>query len=429
MSDTDNNNKSTPGTEDSSGGDSSVVDIEQLPLQLSIFEPEPVVRPEYNIGKFAGIIFVSPYAKNLDKPRKHEWRVKRGDEEVTASLTITPLYGSTTPTTTTLRVYLALLQAWTHSGQPADGVVNFSARQLAAIIGWKWSGSDTAKRIAHHVGILKSTGLTWILSYLQANGTLERKVSDISILATADYNERKTLFKDERFSPVQRVRFNPDLVDNMLKGHVRPLNYDALRGIANDTTLNLYTRLDIYLSKKTRWERRSIELFRLELGLEGKRYEKRFARRAKLRTLIAELDGVELCHGRLKVWMEETKDGTDDKLVAVKVPRIEPKDRAVLKPVTGKEEAELLAEDVIRAIKSQPRGGNPKPEFILYICRMYPTTLIHQALSIAKADYQGKVTKTVAHVFVYELRRLVRDAKGLTWHGDVPRKAEKSQSA
>ena len=409
--------------QDNQPSQAELVEIEQLPLQLSIFEPDAIVRPEYNIGKFAGIIFVSPYSKNLDRPRMHEWRVKRGDDEITASLTITPQYGKQTPTTTTLRVYLALLQIWTHNGQPVEGIVNFSARQLAAIIGWKWAGAATANRIANHVNILKSTGLTWIFSYMQSNGTLERKVSDISILQSAEYNERKTLFKDERFSPVQRVRFNADLVDNMLKGHVRPLNYNALKSIANDTTLNLYTRIDIYLSKKPRWERRTIELFRDELGLVGKRYEKRFARRAKLRELIKELDGVELCHGKLKVWMEETKDGEDDKIVAIRVARLEPRNRSLLRPVNSQEEAEGMAFDILAELRRHPRGGNPRPEYIQYLCRLYPADLLFQAVAIAKVDYQGKVTKSLTHIFVYELRRLVREKSGLTWHKDVPRQS------
>ena len=91
--------------------------------------------------------------------------------------------------------------------------------------------------------------------------------------------------------------------------------------------------------------------------------------------------------------------------------------------------AALLAADVIAAIKSQPRGGNPKPEVITFLCRMYPTPMIHQALSIAKADYQGKVTKSLTHVFVYELRRLVRDAKGLTWHGDIAKPRQEAGQA
>lgn len=417
MSDNDNNQDTKP-----------FVDLEQLPLQLAIFEPDPIVRPEYNIGKFAGIIFASPYAKNLDQPRIHEWRIQRGADEATASLTITPQYGQQTPTTTTLRVYLALLQLWSKNGQPADGVVDFSSRQLATVIGWKWAGSATAKRIASHITILKSTGLTWIWSYKQPTGETNRKVSDISILSSAEYNERKTLFKDERFTSVQRIRFNPDLVDNMLKGHVRPLNYNALRAIPNDTSLNLYARIDIYLSKKTRWERRSLELFRDELYLEGKRWEHRRIRYSKLKEFVKQLDGVELCHGRLKVWIERTKDDEDYKLIAVKVPRTAPKKRAALTPVTEKEVAERLAEDLLEAIRRLPQGGNPRPQYFYYLCRMYPSSLLYRALSTAKADYQGKVEKSVTHIFVYELRRLVREANGLTWHGDLKREGDSTAS-
>lgn len=55
---------------------------------------------------------------------------------------------------------------------------------------------------------------------------------------------------------------------------------------------------------------------------------------------------------------------------------------------------------------------------------MYPLSLLYPALSTAKADYQGKVEKSVTHIFVYELRRLVREANGLTWHGDLKREGE-----
>ena len=106
-----------------------------------------------------------------------------------------------------------------------------------------------------------------------------------------------------------------------------------------------------------------------------------------MKELVDELNGVELCHGKLKVWIEDTKDGEDGKLVAIKQPLIAPKNRAVLKPSNDQEIAALLAADVIATIKSQPRGGDPKPAVIAFLCRVYPTPLIHQALSTAKADY------------------------------------------
>lgn len=35
-------------------------------------EAERVMRAGYNVGRFAGIIFTSRYAKNVDEPRVHE---------------------------------------------------------------------------------------------------------------------------------------------------------------------------------------------------------------------------------------------------------------------------------------------------------------------------------------------------------------------
>lgn len=401
-----------------------VIEADALPAQLDIFEPDPVVRPEYNIGKFAGHIFASPYSKDLDKPRNHQWRVKMGadgEEDVTASLSITPQYGRKTPTTTTLRVYLALLQIWTREGQPADGVVMFSARQLCEVIGWKWAGSDTARRIAEHISVLQSTGINWDWAYKNAEGATMRTVSDMNILASAEYNERKKLLKKEKFSALQRVRFNPDLVENMLKGHVRPLNYNAIRSVRNDASLNLYTKLDIYLARKTKWERRSYELFREELNLEGKMWEKRTRRFAKLKELVSTLDGTELLSGRLRLSIEKTKDGKDYKLVARKEAIRKPKDRSHIRPIIGRGEATAIAEKVIEDIKKLPRGGSPRESYIIFLCRHYPIDFIYEALSKAKADYSQQVKTKVVNIFCYELESIVRESRDFTWHKDVPK--------
>ena len=71
-------------------------------------------------------------------------------------------------------LYLALLQVWQHNGQPVDGVVEFSSRQLAEVIGWKWAGTDTANRIAEHIGVLQSTGISWLWAYKNAEGVPQR---------------------------------------------------------------------------------------------------------------------------------------------------------------------------------------------------------------------------------------------------------------
>lgn len=400
--------------EKTTAGELTPTEAEQLPLPLDLFEPNREVRPEYNIGKFAGVIFMSPYAKNTRDTRTYSWQVADGQQQLDASLTVTPLQGQKTPTTTTLRVYLALIQIWEHQGRNEEGIVQFSARQLASVIGWRWGGAETANRLYEHLKVLSGTSLSWVLAYQNQDGQVDELVSDMSILSSADYRKRNTLFEPQKFTTVQRIRFNPDLVENMLAGHVRPLNYEAFRQIANDTTANLYTRLDLYLAKKPKWERRALGLLHDDLGLGGARYKQRSIRHAKLKEFVRDLDGVELFNGKLALAIERTADGEDYKLVARKVPRVRPKPKFI-KPINDKDFAGDLADQVIDEIKRQPRAGHPKRGFIVLLCELYPEPVIREALSLAKADYSGKVKKSLTHVFVAEVKRGA-EAKGFKWY-------------
>lgn len=384
----------------------------QLPEES--ITPNEVVRPEYNIGRFVGLIFVSPYARDVREERSYRWDIEYEGESMRASLTIVPSLGGKTPTTTTLRVFLALLQVWEHQGKPADGSITFSARHLCHVIGWRWSGRDSATRINEHLTILSRASLNWVFSFRKANGDLEQQYSDMSILQTNSYRERQNLLKSEKFMSVQQVRFNSDLVANMLHGHVRPINYRQFQRIANDAAASLYTRLDLYLSKKTHWERRALPLFREELGLAGKRYSERRIRLQRLKGFVKELDGAELLHGKLSLAIEETADGADWKLVARKIPRIDPPKRN-FKPLNSQDDAEVLAEEVIADIACRDRADVPRRGYIVFLCRMYPQSLIRRALATAKADYQGIIRTSLVRVFVFELRRMVEEA-GLKWH-------------
>ena len=394
--------------------------LEQLPLPLEIFTSSRVVRPEYNIGKFAGIIFVSPYARNVKEPRQYEWQIDVEGERIKASLSVVPSHGSKTPTTTTFRIYLALLQIWEHQSKPEDGEITFSARQLCAVVGWRWGGRDTAKRIEEHIKILSGTRLDWVFSY-KSDGVLNEQNADMSILQTSNYRSKDTIQKSKLFASIQRVRFNSDLMANMLKGYVRPINYEQFLQIANDTTANLYARIDIYLSSKRKWERRALPLLQQELGLQGKRYEARKARHKALKDFVKQLDGVDLLNGRLRLSIEETADKADWKLVARKQPRREPPKRHI-RPIVGKDEAGAIADDLISDILRQDRSGNPRRGYIEFLCTLYPESLLRRALSIAKSDYET-VNSTLTGVFVYEVQRLVKEGEKLEWYDPPERKA------
>lgn len=401
-------------------GQVDTVDPEILPFdQMTLWEPEAVVRPEYNIGKFAGVIFASPYAKNLKSARRQEWQIEQGGSTANASLEVRPLLDHKTPTTTTLRVYLALVQVWKLQGQQASGVIHFSARQLCSVIGWQWAGTKTANRIRDHIKILKGTSLTWVFAFRHHSGFVEEKNSDMSILTSAEYFERRDIVKADKFRGLHRVRFNPDLIENMLNGLVRPINYVALTKIANDVSLSLYTKLDLFLANRPKWERRSKELFEHELGLTSERYKLRRLRYQKLKEIVSAIDGAEVIDGVLKLEITRTSDNEDYKLVARKVAsrRLSVKQRP--KPVATVEESEHLAEDLEREFSKFPNGQGTNQDFLIYLCRHYPRDLILRAASIAKADYKT-YNKAIGAVFVFELEKLVSARSDLVWYTPKP---------
>jgi hypothetical protein len=392
-------------------------------IQMELFAPPKVARPEYNIGKNANSIFSSPYARDLYE-EKHETRVIKHKDgtQTQGSLHIVPLANRKRPTTTTLRVYLGLGQLWENLNRPEDGVVEFSGRQLAHVMGKRWQGQHTSNLISEHLEILEYTKIEFAFTYKHKNGDYDEYTDPIKIISSGRYVAQHRRQSGDAFRQLHRYTLHPELVKNMLQNHVRPLNYQTFIALKNDISASLYTQIDLYLSGKPKYERRSFELLTIDLGYQGERYKSRRARHAKLKELVADLDGRELVHGKLSLTINPTKDNSDWKLTARKIPRIEPKRRPHIKPVNDIEHAEYLAEQVIADIMSQPRSGTPRLGYIIYLCRLYPENLIRDALAIAKADYRGSVRTTLVSVFVFELKRAAI-AKGLLWPEKKPDKS------
>lgn len=375
--------------------------------QLSLFEPEEIVRPEYNIGKWAGVIFVSPHARNVSEIRKFAFQTSFNGNKADAEIIITPMVGQSTPTTTTLKVYLALIQLWSQQGQPENGIVHFSARQLAAVAGWAWSGV-IAKRIDQHIQILAGTTIDWILAFKTDEGT-EKRVSKMSVVDEISYLERRISFGGERFTQNHWVRFNPSLVANMRRNMIRPINFKELVSIRSENSSNLYVLLDVFLTRKPVWERNSYDLLYKDLGYTGKRYETRFARKQRLEEFKKDLDGRALVRGTLSIEIYENSAGTDWKLVARKVlPKISA--RTGGKRLTDQETAEAVAEEVVEQIRRQPNSGTPRLGYIAWLALYVPRNVMFEALSTAKADYSTSNTrKTLTHVFIAIVKKMAEE--------------------
>lgn len=389
--------------------------------QLELFEPEEIARPDYNIGIHSTTLFVSPYRRDLEETRRIDWITSRPDGkegEAKASIIITPLKGQIVPTTTTFKVFMALVQLWRMQGSHPDGAVQFSARQLAEVAGWPYS-SAIAKRIKDHLDVLKGTNIDWVLAFTtkrdgKTNG-VERMVSKMNLVGEVTYFEREHAFDQERFARNHIVVLHQRVVANMLDGHVRPLNYEALRQIQSDASTRLYLLLDMYLAKKPKWERRSLGLIADDLEYKGERYQERKHRKALLAKLVEELDGKELTNGRLELQINQTRDGKDWKLTAFKRQRIKRK-RPYVPAILSEEDAAYLAEELLSLFDGVPKAHPPRPGFMAFLCRHYPEHIIRDAISRAKSDYLGHVRKSLGAVFLYELQSLVKARGDMIWY-------------
>lgn len=386
--------------------------------QLEMFNPVEITRPDVNIGRSAGRIFASPYSKGLYEPKVFEWQVMQGEDKATASLTVTPLKGKKRPTTTTLKVYLALTQIWEQSGKPRDGEITFSARQLAHVLKWRWSGENSASRIQEQLTILKGTQIDWLRAYSRGD-RIERRVSEMNIIADREYVERRDLSKAELFSSQQMVILNQRIIQNMLDGNTKPFNYDAFVAIGDETSANLYALLDNYLSQKKHWARRALPLIREELFLEGKRYEQRFARHDRLKRLVRDLDGIELSSGKLLLRIEETADGKDWKLVAHKVPRIKKKRRQPVRPGNPSEEIPYIVEELTLSFENAFRIRLPKESqrTMSLLAHWYSKEMLFQALSVVKSDMRDTIKTSPIKAFVYRVHVMAHE-RNMPWIND-----------
>lgn len=394
------------------------IDNPKTAHQLEMFNPVEITRPDVNIGRAAGRIFASPYSRGLYEPKVFEWQVAQGDEKATASLTVTPLKGKKRPTTTTLKVYLALTQIWEQSGKPRNGEINFSARQLAHVLKWRWSGENSASRIQEQLTILKGTQIDWLRAYSRGD-KVERRVSEMNIIADREYVERRDLTKSELFSSQQMVILNQRIIENMLDGNTKPFNYEVFVAIGDETSANLYALLDNYLSRKRHWARRALPLIREELFLEGKRYEQRFARHDRLKRLVRDLDGAELSSGKLLLRIEETSDGQDWKLVAQKVPRIEKKRRHPPRPGNPAEEIPYIVEDLAISFADTFRTRLPRESkrTLSLLAHWYSKDMLFQALSIVKSDMRDTIKTSPIKAFVYQVHVMAHE-RNMPWIND-----------
>jgi hypothetical protein len=379
--------------------------------QLELFEAQEIVRPDINIAKWAGLIFASPWARDLYEEKEIIFQL---GADRSASIRIVPALNHKRPTTTTQRVFFTLLQIWEQAGKPANGSFSFSARQIAHLLSWKWAGRDTAERIQEHLSILNSTSIDWERSFVK--GDLKETHNDaMSLIDAKGYLKREKMINNEFFYAQHTVRLNHDLVTNMIAGKTKPFNYKAFISIKNETAAKLYNLLDNFLARKRRWERRATALIYEDLELEGARYKTAFARKAKLQEIQRELDGKELSTGTLKVSIAKTVDGKDWKLIADKIPAVlKDRGRHPQKLANSKDEIPDIVEGLISALSELGTVKKDSEKVLGTLARWYSRQMLFETLSILKADYRGQIKQTPIRAFIY-LAHVEAHKRGREW--------------
>jgi len=281
------------------------------------------IRAELNLEKWPGLWQPSK-SKNEKTLRVLERELTNPDGSKVVSRVEVGYTHLGTLTTEERKMYGALIEVWEESGKPSDRPVFFSDRSLARILNKSW-GTNVRDAIVKSLRKLRTVPIEYINSFHQKTDegkTVLRERTPFTILSELKIVER------EVDGSVNRAvgYFRPDdrILKNLLANYTKPLLLDVMVNLKSDIAVLLYTHVDLMLARKDTYERRSKELF-VDLGLGNAEYRRQYERYRALQKAMAELEGVRLSTGVLKVArIEKTVDGKDYKTVFKKVAAREP---------------------------------------------------------------------------------------------------------
>lgn len=278
-------------------------------------EPQPStlperIRPELNVEKWS--IWQPASSRTAPKARKleREFPMPDGGKLVAKVEMVPTVRGNLT--TEDQRVYYALVRLWEERGR-STSFTSFSLQRLAKVLGRKW-GKKTRESLIESLMRLRGTLFIWENAYVDGpKGATLGLLDTFNILSDLKIARRG----DDAHVTTEAgyFRFHEAVTKNLLANHTKPVLFDVILSFKSEIAQILYAHLDLILSDKTSYERRTVELFK-DLGLEGETYYKPSKRQEKLEPALKELQGVRLTTGTLTTAkLERTKDGADWKAV------------------------------------------------------------------------------------------------------------------
>lgn len=272
------------------------------------------IRPERNIEKWS--IWQPANARTAAKARTIERKITLPDgTSIVARLRIKPTVDDGNLTTADQRVYYALVKLWEEKGR-CDPFTSFSLRRLLRILKRKWNAQNKDLLIA---SLLRLRGTLFVWEEAFTDGASKRRLELLDTFnILSDLKIARHRSDGHVTTEVGYFRFHEAIIKNLLADHTKPVLFDVVLSFKNDISQIIYIHLDLVLSDKTSYERRTRELFE-DLGLEGKAYNNLSDRKRILDRALKELQGKPLTTGTITTAkLEPTKDGGDFKLVVRK---------------------------------------------------------------------------------------------------------------
>ena len=290
-------------------------------------EKHKVVRPDRNLEKWP--IWEPSNSRHAPKARLIQREIQLPDGTKAIAAVEVGFTNKGVLTTEDQKTCYGLIKIWEDMGRPTEPVT-FSRQQLAKILRKSW-GSKVNSSLTGSLMRLRFTPFTWERSYYD-NSTREtvERIDTFNILSELHLARRSIDGRTTREASF--YQFNDRMLRNLLSHFTKPVFLDTILSFQSEIAQILYSHLDLVLSDKNHYERRSKELFE-DLGIDGTTYRYVSKRAQMLEPALRELQGKPLPTGTLKeVTLERTADGLDLKIVARKERPRGPKPGAKTKP-------------------------------------------------------------------------------------------------
>ena len=290
----------------------------QLPVTSKTSKPSlraklaDKIRSELNIEKWPAI-WQPAKSKNKPALRTMQREILSEDGSRMVSRVEVGYTQLGTLTTEEQKLLYVLIKLWEEGGKP-DRQVFFSTRGLARALRKKGWGSNVIFALTKSLRKLRTIPIEWINSYFDQtdSGVVVVDRRPFTILGDLRIVERR---QDGAVnSSLGYFQFDDHILANLQRNYTKPVCIEEFFKLRSEIAQLVYSHVDLILADKTRYERRTRELFD-DLGLKNPEYQHMFERRRVLERALKELQGIRLSSGVLRTAsLEKTKDGKDYKV-------------------------------------------------------------------------------------------------------------------